>query len=489
MRNGVTYLLLMLTVLFLLQGCHTEPKTGTLTGIVILDNDTLDPAKDPVDYSGITVSLYPTASLDTTMVRINSVYPQIGVHLSQETDFDHRDHQAVKSTATTADGSFKLEGLEGGTYNLAVFKVGWGIKYLYNVEVYEGETLDLDPISLYPVEEFTSTVTDNITLKSDHCYLVDGETNFIGSVVLQPNTRIYAQPGSMMRFYGAVEMPDDIDIDDAWRLMSAKDMYASQPSTIGANDFYSSVGFFSNPVTLRNGIIKHVSNSVALQGATNNVTNCMIRYCGSGLIIPSGAVSISNVIIANGTDDQTNYGISIQSSGSVSAQITKSMIMNMYYGININSVASTFDINNCYFYDSYRAIYDAYATGTITHNAFELNTDDIAQYSVGLPVDVSYNNFFHSRRIGVYPWFVAEIHNNNFFKTDGNFVWIRAEGLSNNCSVHTDVDATYNYWAVVDIETYLMDATDNPDYPNSPIPYEIIYMPKRDGRVSSAGIQ
>ena len=77
---------------FTLFSCSTstKPETGSLSGKVILVNDTGDPALDPVDYSGITVALYNLAYLDTTIVRINNQYPQIGVHINQETEFDHR---------------------------------------------------------------------------------------------------------------------------------------------------------------------------------------------------------------------------------------------------------------------------------------------------------------------------------------------------------------------------------------------------------------
>ena len=57
----------------------TKAKTGSLSGQVVLLNDTENPSLDPVDYSGITVALYELADLDTTVVRINQEYPNIGI--------------------------------------------------------------------------------------------------------------------------------------------------------------------------------------------------------------------------------------------------------------------------------------------------------------------------------------------------------------------------------------------------------------------------
>jgi len=44
--------------------------------------------EDTTDFSGVTVSLYEPVELDTALVRINEKYPNIGVQISQETEFD-----------------------------------------------------------------------------------------------------------------------------------------------------------------------------------------------------------------------------------------------------------------------------------------------------------------------------------------------------------------------------------------------------------------
>ena len=59
--------LILLTIFVMLVfGCSksTEGKSGKLSGTVILNNDTGNPALDPVDYAGVTVALYKPAELD-----------------------------------------------------------------------------------------------------------------------------------------------------------------------------------------------------------------------------------------------------------------------------------------------------------------------------------------------------------------------------------------------------------------------------------------
>jgi hypothetical protein len=60
------------------------------------------------DHLGIKVSLYKSIDLDTSLVRINQEHPNIGVHISQETEFDHREHKPIYITYCNSDGSWKL---------------------------------------------------------------------------------------------------------------------------------------------------------------------------------------------------------------------------------------------------------------------------------------------------------------------------------------------------------------------------------------------
>ena len=99
---------------FLFITCSQSSESGedlvTFSGTVTLE--------DTTDHSGVKVSLYKPVELDTALVRINQEYPNIGVQISQETEFDHREHEPLYTTLTNADGSWKIENVTKGEYNL-----------------------------------------------------------------------------------------------------------------------------------------------------------------------------------------------------------------------------------------------------------------------------------------------------------------------------------------------------------------------------------
>ena len=141
-----------LPFLFSLLSCTspTETPTGTLTGTVSLEGQS--------DFSNITVALYDLAYLDTTITRINAQYPNIGIKITQHTEFDHRLQSPVKSTETLADGSFELTKISTGTYNLVAMKAGFGFKYLYEITIDEGDNELSELTELTPRSPLLKTI-------------------------------------------------------------------------------------------------------------------------------------------------------------------------------------------------------------------------------------------------------------------------------------------------------------------------------------------
>ena len=76
-------------------------RTGSLTGTVYLEAQS--------NHSGITVALYKLAELDTTILRYNREYPNVGFPISQVTEFDHRVGEVVAESKTSSEGSFILK--------------------------------------------------------------------------------------------------------------------------------------------------------------------------------------------------------------------------------------------------------------------------------------------------------------------------------------------------------------------------------------------
>jgi len=49
-------------------------------------------------------------------------------------EFEHRLSKPIYQTQTKADGSYRLEGIEEGVYNLVAIREGYDWKYLFAVE-------------------------------------------------------------------------------------------------------------------------------------------------------------------------------------------------------------------------------------------------------------------------------------------------------------------------------------------------------------------
>ncbi|HQP26985.1 MAG TPA: hypothetical protein PLL58_04075, partial [Candidatus Syntrophosphaera sp.] len=92
-------------LLMFMFSCHcNEPKVGTITGNVVLYNDTDSTKGEVTDFSGITVALYAPATIDTVLARLTTEYPQLGVLAAQQTEFEHSKQTPLYSTTANAAG-------------------------------------------------------------------------------------------------------------------------------------------------------------------------------------------------------------------------------------------------------------------------------------------------------------------------------------------------------------------------------------------------
>ncbi|HOY84075.1 MAG TPA: right-handed parallel beta-helix repeat-containing protein [Candidatus Syntrophosphaera sp.] len=476
--------MIFIALLALVCSCCCKPDSGTLTGRVVLTNDSGDPLLDPVDFAGVTIALYQPAQLDTTLIRINSEYPQVGVVTGQDTDFDHRGSDPLYLAGSEPDGTFVLEGIDPGIYNVVFLCEGWGVDYLCEVEISDRAEVDLGSMELYPVPICNPAYLDSFTFKARHCYFVQDTVNMLGNVVLEANSKILMLPGASIKFWGGVSTPQTGGISSACRFISGKNFYQTQAYDITPADHYSAVEFRSDNNVLRNVIFQHGSSSVVVSGLQNQISNVIIRNIGAGLIIQGGHSVVDHILVANGSAN----GIQFNTVTPDQIEITNSVITKVEVAASLYT-AGTYTIENSYFHNNNFAVKPDNCTGVISHNAFELNAYDIYQYAVSIPTQINYNDFFHSTQWGILPRRAVVINYNNFFKTDRFYIWIRSPDSPPNYSlVQADVDATNNYWAVADVEQYLMDGH-NHDFPDQPCAYYVIYLPRRNSPVPNAGIQ
>lgn len=481
--------LIVLIFAFLCNSCSTKANKGTISGNVTLFNDIPDYyIENPMDFSGVTVALYKTAVLDTTLVRINQQYPQIGVQITQETEFDHRIYKPLKVTTTDAIGKFSFPSLTPGDYNIVIWKNEWGIRYICTVKAIENENNNIGNIVLYPANIYNSTIVSEPTIfKSDHSYFILTDVNFTSSVEFQPRTQIFINPGCMLKFYGAVTTPEFISPKDMWKITSGKEIYSTSPVTMDFDCYYSAVNFYGDEINLRSGIINYGSNALSTTNININIINYFrINNCGTALTLTvlEGYTNISYLTISN----CNAHGISCRSNlekSNVSLNISHCILNKIKQDGASIYISGTYYINNCYFDTMDIAIRARYCNGDIRHNIFIHNIKyNIYNYRYpSFNNEIHYNNFYKSI-IGIKPsGVINNITNNNFYGIIDYFIDI-IYIVDPYSYTFDNVYATNNYWSVEDVDKYLKDAEDDPR-----CPYHIIYLPRLSNPVKNAGIQ
>lgn len=86
----LSFVICLLSFLFSCSSPTANNKV-TFSGTVTLEDTTDYFPTETSGQAGVTVSLYKPVVLDTALVRINQQYPNIGVQISQETEFDNRE--------------------------------------------------------------------------------------------------------------------------------------------------------------------------------------------------------------------------------------------------------------------------------------------------------------------------------------------------------------------------------------------------------------
>jgi hypothetical protein len=481
-RSYILISIIVLILAFLCNSCSTNANKGTISGTVMLVNDTDNPSLNPVDYAGVTVALYKTAELDTTLVRINQQYPQIGVQITQETEFDHRNFNPLKVVSTDAEGKFRFPSLTAGNYNLVLWKTDWGIRYICSVRAEEKENNNLGTIELYPATSYNSTIVSEPTIfKSDHSYFVLTDVNFMSSVEFQPRTQIFINPACMLKFYGAITTPEFTSSQDMWKITSGKDIYSTAQITMDFDNYYSTVNFYGEQVNIKSGFVSYGDNALNSINVSSSEMNYMVfRDCGTALTIIQGNVNIEYLVVSHCNDTGIFCASDVDSNTNV--LITKCTINNIVKsGICIQK-AGSYNINNCYLNNNYHNIFIDNSNGIIINNEFNLGYSYVYFYN-SFHNEIHYNNFYDAE-IGLrLRGRINNINNNNFYRSSQSFIFILYTEPPYSL-VSADVNATNNYWAVEDISQYLADAEDDPI-----CPYHIIYLPKSSNPVKDAGIR
>jgi len=508
--NGLRSIWIVLAVLLLLLGfsCSesTSPKTGKLSGRVVLVNDTGDTSLDPVDFSGVTVALYELAVLDSSIVRINQEYPHIGVQISQETEFDHRLQNPVAVVISDADGNYEFTKIPYGDYNLSVMKQGWGFRYLYNIEVTDSRSDNtlrfISPqgstpqeqsssnnhnnsrrqVTLYPETSLAQTVASSIIFKQDHVYLAPSDVTVLSDVVIEGGTVIALAEGTRIVFHGNVTYEGT----GKFVRFTSHDSVDSLPSGHRVEPKLFDKAFFngSYDYNLSNVIFEYSMNGFGVGGGSFSLSQSILRRNGA-VALEASSVSgdLMNVLFV------LNPHVAISSSSPI--DVIKSILCGSREAITIQMADST--IKNSYFCDNWIALRFLMGEPSITNNAFDRNTYAISPCASD-PY-IAYNNFYNNVQDietnrywgGTHVFCNPTVSFNNFFSSrfyvnlfgrNSYYAGTSGSGVLQN-QIYPN-----NYLMATDIQNHIFDA----NYPDSGIDYSVSFTPRFTSRVQSAGL-
>ena len=483
----LSLLIINCSLFIVMSSCSltTQTKTGNLTGNVVLNNDTGNSALDPVDYAGVTVALYPLAVLNPVIKEVNTAHPNIGVQINQETEFDHRLQNPVKIATTNAGGSFTISKINKGKYNLVVMKEGWGVHYIYDINIKEGDNtirkgnsvLRENVIQLYPVVVLDGFIYEPFIFRTDHNYLISNNVTINANVLFMPNSRIWINPTKKITFLAQVCTDS---LNEGFSSVSSSDGFYSstqlQESQLERCDglyFYDNIDFAND--RLQSIIASFSLNGLTVRTSGINIRNLICKNNGIGLQLDQQ----SNIIIEKSLfshNDNPNYG-GIALTGCNQTIVKQSIFASNIVGL-WQHTSSDADVNNCYFHQNQaKDIMNSYETiSSIEHCKFEESA--IAVETSGRSnTNVSYCDI--QAKTGIVNWYQLgwtssqfSAHNNNM---DCSQYCVKTRTITYPEQGFIYFNCENNYWGVNSssaIEGKIWDRNDE----DTNDPYYISYM-------------
>jgi len=487
--------------------CNKEDKLGTLSGNVVLINDTGNSQLDPIDYAGVTISLYKLAEPDTAVVRINQQHPYLGVIVQQEMYFDHRYQQPVLSVSSEPDGSFKLVKINPGSYNLVAKKDGWGYAYLYALDISEGaNTLGKDTcndktpkglaktksdsgketITLYPERQLSGFGTsDLVFLTSRHYVVTDDFAVMPGTQVkFERNTTIRINPHKELVLYSNLECP--APGGGFFRIISNdKTAVADTLTPFQRIRIAEAVGL--QPQVFRNAIIRDSYSGVVSNSSGLTVSRCFISSRQTAVSIYNTTDNqIVNCVLCDGKN--SSFGAAMND-GSPSAIIQNNIIVKNSLGIFIRNSVDV-EVSNNYFTNCGMGLLNQMDVNTsVMNNTFSDCTVGIRNANRAMMY--AYNNEFQvmsgicnerdtgtSATAGITQF---QANNNNFRCETWNVYAAKIQGMPT-----FSLDCTNNYWETADQAAIRQKIFDSQ---NSSSNATVFFIPYRNGKVLNAGVQ
>lgn len=455
---------------FLLVSCSSTTETDegvTFSGTVTLEGET--------DYSGVKISLYKPVELDTALVRINQEYPNIGVQISQETEFDHREVESKYSTNSKSDGFWKIENVSPDTYHLVAEKDGFGWKYIY-----EANTSDTQAFTLIKSNNLNGVIDTGVIVETGQFLVIEGDVVFTqnsslefkgdNTILFAENKKLTIMGGLITNASGYLKMTS-IDLEN-----KGKGVVIDKEGEVNLQYLYMS--HLNNPIVFENN-----------PNLTIELERSLIKKCSNGIYVKNKLVSIKNCLFSLINE----YAVEILMDFSITKNIIKrsgGILLLDNSGVLKNNLFESNEI----------ALIPYKGNIIIKNNDFDKNKISIAVNSSNC--EITFNNFHKNGldielnrnyvQMPIFDYSNPNIQYNNFFKSDTAVSILGKNslysgGIYTGIGINKDLVTPNCYWEFESeffIDQRIYDAKDN-----AGLQYYILFNPIVSIPVSNAGIQ
>lgn len=445
MRNIALYIIhytLYITIAFAITSCtsSTKPKTGSLSGRVILVNDTGATSLDPVDYSGVTVALYELAQLDTTIVRINSEYLSVGVNINQETEFDHRTQAPLYTTITDEAGGFSLSSIPGRIYNMVFYKehFGWGYKYGVDINSYHEYTLYGEIVLDQPYYDYVNV--------PDRRHAIVAESTTINRMDLGASSWVRLNTNSRLSFLSNISTN------------VSNFAYIVSNDTIGTG---GSITFNSvADLSLRKIIFRRITEAVKVINCQGNIGEIRFDNCSTSITANESDISIINTIATK--DEESG---SIYATDSSVLKVFNSILSGSNIALDIRN-GSDFYMHNSHIQAKQCIYLDAYTTSIIDHNLLAASEYAVKSDHSYL-INITDNDIVSPRGIYIRSPLITADHSINYnnFNTSSYALENTPNLIGDWVNFH--FNASYNFYYTTDaheVAAKIFDRNDIPEW-------------------------
>lgn len=464
-------------LLFTISACNgsTSPKKTTLFGKVILVNDSGNPEMEPVDYSGVTITVFNGTNMIDGLDEAMSAYPQNGFFAEDNGFIAVQDQQHKYNTVSATDGTFSISDIDNGSWIIKFSKTGWCDR-LVRVFVDSNKNEPLNAI-MYPVLTVSTSWHGDLILKANHEIMINGDFALLGNLVAEGSGVIRINDQARVSIQGSIiNESEELVIFSGFN--SETEGYY-QIVLIDPEHDVSNFAFInaktglliasnSSLITIKNTLFYNCEAGLRISyGSIVNVENSVFGGCYSLATTTAALNQESNTSLINRNIFIDN-GIGLRSANNATTMIED----NLFIG-NIVGAESSYQTRDVIRYNTFRNNL-SYAIQTASLRSCLIEQNDIDG-------EGGIRNFWWST-----PGQAPQIHDNNI-KTTKYAIYTSIQEKPQN------VNATMNYFYTTNIEEInqlIWDENDRQiEFPSlSPAGY-VLFEPFRTSKVITAGIR